>query len=539
MTVHSSIPFNIALLQLDESVTQRLRAVSSLDTFEGATKNFHPDGLYSTQTFGVVGSDARFTRYAYIDLKVEILHPVVFKALIQLKLLYKEIMAGREFAVWDAERMDFVKSDIVDGFTGYEFFITHWKKIEFEHRPSIKREQAVTLIEKYKDKAMMRRIAVLPAALRDLEIDENGRASSDDINSLYYKLVAISNTINAGTVKISPEAYNSQRLSLQNTFIEIYDYLSQIVEGKKNLMMGKWASRKVFNGTRNVITSMDTKVSHLEGPGNIGFNDTAIGLYQTLKGMLPISIFHLKTGFLTNVFTASGAPALLVNKDTLMSERVQPKSDVYDQWMTNEGLEKFITYFQENSIRHNPVKVGEHYLALLYRGPDNTFKLIHGLDELPPDRRAEDCRPVTMAEFLYITIYAVANTYPVLVTRYPVTGIGSIYASKVFLKSTIKSEVRKELGNDWRPIEGKVAYEFPTDSSFFNSLSPHSSRLKKLGGDFDGDTASASIAYTDEAIAEIERFLKSKACYVNTDGEFVNDINVDTISFVLKNLTGE
>ena len=27
--------------------------------------------------------------------------------------------------------------------------------------------------------------------------------------------------------------------------------------------------------------------------------------------------------------------------------------------------------------------------------------------------------------------------------------------------------------------------------------------------------------------------------YVNTDGEFVNDINVDTISFVLRNLTGE
>lgn len=533
------IPFNIDLLSLTEQDAQRFRAVKSLDTFEGATKNFHPDGLFSALTFGVAGSDARFKRYGYVDLKIEIIHPTIYKTLIGLKALYRDILSGREFAVWDPYLMDFVKSDLVDGKTGYQFFIENWHKIEFEERPSIKREQAIRLIQKYKDRSLVQRVLVIPAALRDLEIDDNGRESSDEINSLYYKLVAISNTINPSTVSVSPEAYNSQRMSLQNTFIEIYDYISKIVEGKKNLMMGKWASRKIFNGTRNVITSMSTGVAELDGPGNVGFNDTAIGLYQCLKAMLPVSLFHLKTGFLSEVFISAGAPALLVNPKTLQSERVQLRADEFNDWTTTEGLEKFITYFQEDSIRHDAVKVGEYYIGLLYRGPDGTFKLLHGIDELPAGRNAEDCRPITRAELLYASIYHVANNYPVFVTRFPVSGIGSIYPSKVFLRSTIRAEVRQELGNDWQPMgKDRIAFEFPTDASFVNALSPHSSRLKKLDADFDGDTASANIAYTDEAVTEVNTFFTKKACYVNTDGEFINDINVDTIAMVLRNMTG-
>lgn len=538
MTTRNPLPFNIDLLFLSESDTQRFRQVSSLDTFEGSSKNFHPNGLFSTQTFGVAGSDLRFTRYGYIDLKIDVIHPTLYQTLIGLKSLYKDILAGREFAVWDAERGDFVKSDLVDGQTGYQFFIEHWHKLEFEARPSIKREQAIRLIDKHKSSGLANKLVVIPAALRDMEIDENGRESSDEINALYWKAIAISNTINLATVKVSPEAYNSQRLSLQNVFVEIYTYLSKIIEGKKNLMMGKWASRKVFNGTRNVLTSMPTAVEELGSRGNISFNDTAIGLYQTLKCLLPVSLYRLKTGFLSEVFTTPGGAALLVNKKTLQSERVQLRAAQYDEWMTNEGLEKFITYFQEDSIRHSFITVDDYYLGLLYRGPDGTFKLIHGIDELPEGRSKEDCRPITRAELLFISIYAVANNYPLFVTRFPVTGIGSIYPSKIFLKSTVKTEVRQELGADWLPLEGHVAYQFPTNASFFNSMSPHSSRLKKLNADFDGDTGSGNGAYSDEAVAEIDEFFTKKACYVNTDGTFVNDLQVDTVALILRNMTG-
>ena len=478
------VPFNIFFLRLDENTVKYLKPVTSLDVFDGITKNLHPDGLYSPAIFGVVGSNNRYTKFSYIDVKLKIMHPVYYKAITAMKSLYEGIMSSKEFALWDEEKKDFVKSNALDGQTGYDFFIQHHDKIEHEQRPSIDRQENIALINKYKDYHLYDKIIVLPAAYRDIEVDDSGRESSDEINSLYYKMIAISNTINPHTVKISPEAYNTQRMSLQRAFNEIYEYLANLIRGKSNLFMGKWASRKIFNGTRNVITSMNITQTELGAPNAIDYNDTLVGLYQTLKGILPITLFRLKTGFLSEVFPSVNSPALLVNKTTLRSEKVVLKSAVYDKWMTNEGLESLISSYKEPSIRHDYVTVDNYYLGLIYRGPDNTFKLIHGIDELPDDRSPKDCRPLSLTELFYTAIYEVTDNYPALVTRYPVTGVGSIYPSMTKLKSTIEVEKRFKLGEDWRvDPQDKVAYEFPTQTELYSALSPSPYKLARLGAD--------------------------------------------------------
>jgi len=535
----SKIPFNISLLNLTPDKLNVMRPVLSLDVFDGITKNFAPDGLFSTLTFGTVGSDARFAKYGYIDIKIPVFHPTIYITLGKLKSLYPEIISGKEFAIWDSDIKNFVKSNALEGRTGFEFFVEYWDKIEFPARPSITREQNILMIQKFKKTALLDKVLVMPAAYRDLEVDDSGRESSDDINKLYYKLLAISNTINVSTVKISPEAYNGQRYSLQNTFVEIYEYILAIVEGKKNLLMGKWASRKVFNGTRNVITSMNTTSSHLNGPDNVSINSTDIGIYQCMKAMLPVARYNLKNGFISTVFTDVSAPALLTNIKTLQSERVQLKADIYNEWMTNEGLDNHINVYKEPSVRLEPIKVSGYYLGLVYKGPDDTFKFIHGIDDLPEGRKKEDCVPISLTTLFYYSLYPIANKYPAFVTRYPILGPGSIYPSHLHLKSTIKSVVRKELGDDWEPLgEDRVAHEFPTDSDFFNSMSPHSCRLQNLGADFDGDTSSLTVAYADESIKEINDFLNSKIAYIDTDGRFIANLRTDTVNYVLQNLTG-
>lgn len=59
-----------------------------------------------------------------------------------------------------------------------------------------------------------------------------------------------------------------------------------------------------------------------------------------------------------------------------------------------------------------------------------------------------------------------------------------------------------------------------------------------LKNTFDGDTTSANFVYTDEAISEVKVFFNAKKAYVGTDGQFINDTNVDTIAHVLNNITG-
>ena len=535
------IPFNIDILTLSDKQAQVMRPVTSLDTFVGATKNFNPDGLYSTEIFGQAGTPLRYQRFSYIDLKIPIFHPTLFKALGQIKALYLDILSRREFAIWDPEKQDLVKSDMVEGRTGFEFFCEYLHRIKFENNDSESRQMAVSLLEKYRDKMMITKLVILPAGYREFEIDEDGRESSNEINSFYYKLIAIANTVNQTAFKASPEAYNFQRMNLQNTVMELYDFISKIIEGKKNLFMGKMAGRKIFNGTRNVITSMTYTIGELGRPNNITMNDTMVGLYQFAKSVLPVTLFRLKTSWLEQVFSSAGAPALLCDKETLQSKPVQLKSETYSKWLSSEGLEKQITYYKDETTRHVPIDVDGHYLGLVYRGPDGTFAFIHGIDELPEGRSAKDCSPITMTELLYQCLYPIARNYKAFVTRYPITGIGSIYPSRSYLKTTIQYEIRKELDvNTWEPKGDEyVAGEFPVvGSTFYNSISPHPSKLKRLTADFDGDTSSFTSVYSDEALKECDSFFKKKLAYVGTDGKFINDHNTDTINYVTTFMTG-
>ena len=536
----TEIPFNITLSQLNNQLLAGLKPIKALAFFEGSgTSDFHPEGLFSTEIFGKLGDERRNYRYAFIDIKVEVIHPIIYKALGDLKRLYIEIINGTSYAVWNEEEKDFDRSDAVNGQTGMYFFLSHWKKLVFKETKSITREENAKLIYKFRDTALNRYIVVLPAGLRDLELNSHNRVSENEINTIYRRIISVANTITESSVKTSLEVLDTPRLYLQLAFNDLYTLLESQVRGKKKLMLGRWATRRIFNGTRNVITAMDTSVPYLGAKGNPGFNSTIIGLYQYLKATLPVSVYQIRR-FLDNMFGDVNQPARLVNKSTLQSEEVLLPSRYYNQWATNDGIERIITGFKEESIRNKPIEINGYYLALLYKGPDNTFKVIGSIDELPEGRSRKDVRPITLTEFLYLSVYLYAPKYPLLVTRYPVTGIGSIYPSRTHLKVTLKSEQRVPLDSEWKPLgEDSTAYEFPVlTSAFVNSLIPHSSRLGNLGADFDGDTSSANIAYSDEAIQECEDYFNNWRAYIGTSGELINSTSVSTVELVLHNMTG-
>src|SRR5579872_1383888 len=117
MVARSMVPFNIKILNLTPQRLVGLRPVKVLDIFDGATTNFHDDGLFSTLIFGKVGDPARSARFSFIDIKIPIFHPVIFSALIALKQLYGGIMAGTDYAVWSDELKDFERSDSINGKT--------------------------------------------------------------------------------------------------------------------------------------------------------------------------------------------------------------------------------------------------------------------------------------------------------------------------------------------------------------------------------------------------------------------------------------
>jgi hypothetical protein len=346
--------------------------------------------------------------------------------------------------------------------------------------------------------------------------------------------------VSEAAVKNNPDIINLSRFRLQTAFNDLYTLIESMIEGKKKLYMGGWASRGIFNGTRNVITAMDTSTAYLGKAGSVQFNNTVIGLYQLMKAMMPVSRFLVKSGFLSKVFTSPDAPVNLVNKKTLQMESVRLSPAYFDRWMTDEGIEKVITSFGEEGLRDKHLEIAGYYVGLIYKGPDGTFKIFQDIRDLPEHRSKDDVSPLTFCELLYLSGYLNWNRYPIFVTRYPIAGVGSIYPSKVYVKTTIKSEVRRELSDVWSEMsDAHTAYSFPRGGAYVNSLVPHSAKLERLVADFDGDTASGNVTYTDESIEEVDKLLSQRRAYVGSDGKFISSTAVSTVNLVLHNLTGD
>ena len=531
------LPLNIALLILNAEDTRGMRQTKVLDIFDGMSKNFHPDGLFSVEAYGKVGDERRNRLFSYIDLHVPVFHPLIFKNLLDLKSLYGEIMSGRAYAYFDEKTSDFVKSDAVDGKTGFDFFFQHFQKIKFEQRDSTRRTHLIKLVEKNKKNCAIERLVVMPAGLRDYTIDDNGKPSEDEINALYRKVLSVSAAVQGVNIKVNPEYIDAARFQLQLAVLEIYNYIVSLLEGKHKLVLGKWAARKVVNSTRNVITSYvpDEKVLH--GPRAVRANETVIGLHQYARMILPLAVKHIRDGYLSNVFTGPNTPAMMTDKKTLKKVPVQIDPSYYDEWMTYEGIEKTLARFGEEELRHEALEAGSYYFGLVYND-GKRFKIFQDIDELPDGFDKKFVKPLTFAELVYTSLYKDSREIPCFITRYPITGYGSIFPSYVYLKTTAKSAQVIEMNDAWEDTD-TVAFEYPlVGESFYNSMSPHPSHLARLGADFDGDMCSATAVLTKEAQDEVRALLNSAKYYISADGRMSFSASDDIVDLVLSCITG-
>ena len=531
------LPFNIDLLLPTKKDLTTLKQITALDIFDGQSRNFHSSGLFSVDIFGQVGTEIRNHTYAYIDLKLEILHPILHKAICDLKAFYGEILASRSYATYNATINDFELSDAVNGQTGYSFFIKHLPTLVFEPRPSQKREFNIKLMTKYIAQPCYSKLIVMPAGIRDYEIDDNGKPSEDDINKLYRQVFAVCNIIDEHMLRDNIAYFDISRYNLQLRINALYEYIKAILEGKNKLIQGKWAKRAIFNGTRNVITSHVPTIVGLKDPRIVSCNQTVIGLYQFINSIKPLAVNLIRNRFLNDIFIGPNSPAMLVNSKTLHKEAVNIDHSYYDDWMLFAGIEKQLDKYSQENIRHDPVMVGDYYIGLMYLGPDKTFRFMHDIDELPKDRSAKDVHPITTTELLYLSIYDIANNTPGLMTRYPISGLGGLQPTYAYLATTLKSEIRIELDEQWQ-LTDHIAIEYPViGSGFFGTLAPHISRLERYSADFDGDAVNYTSVLTDDAKTEIATLLHSRAYYVDTSGKMAFNSSNATLDLVVSCMT--
>lgn len=535
----SQNPLNTVFLSPSRERLSGLLPVLVTDIY-GSGGEFHPQGLYSTELFGALGSLTRMTKHSFIDIRTTVMHPKLFNELTRIKGLYKGIMSGSMYAVFDPDIQDFVKSDIIDGDTGYAFFMEHFTKIKFTYNDSIAREERIKLALEYKDKCMYRFIVVIPAGLRDISTNEENRVVEDSINALYRKLIRQANTVNFHTGEENNAVLNTVRWNLQHTFNDIYEYIESILSGKKGMLLSKWASRTIHSGTRNVITAMDVVPKIIGAPDAISINDTAVGLHQFMKAEPEISIYSIRNGPIKEQLSTLPATIGVVDPKTLQRKYIQASGQTLDKWGSEVGIEKLITGYAKIDARHKPIMIDGNYIGLIYRD-GKSFRTFWDITELPEGFDKKYVRPITWTEVFYLSVYERAKELTAKNTRYPISTTGSIYPSFIYLQTTVKTEPLQPLDEEWKPDpDKKVANVMPiTGAPFYDSMSIHAAHMPptELNADLDGDVMSFIAMATEESVQETANFLYSKEAYLSADGNLRYGVNNTLSEMVLHNLT--
>ena len=87
--------FDITVMDTTSDRFKYIKPVTSMDTFQGMSKDFHEDGLFSTSIFGKVGTPDRNTRMSFINVKIGVFDPKIYYLICSLKQLYKNIIFRR------------------------------------------------------------------------------------------------------------------------------------------------------------------------------------------------------------------------------------------------------------------------------------------------------------------------------------------------------------------------------------------------------------------------------------------------------------
>ena len=534
---------NIDLLKVEGSDLPKLGQIKDNQIFDN-TGNFHPEGLFSTTIFGAIGSEYRSRVFAYIDLKVEILHPLIYYTVINLKSFYKQIAEGKVTAIFDSKTKEFIKSNEEGSDTGYNFFFKHIHELKFEKNESEKRSFLIDLFNKSikEDTYRIRYLLIMPAGLRDYSVDANGKPQEDEINPYYRKILTQTNIIETSAATKVPEVYDNVAIGIQNTTLELFEYIKSLLEGKNKLILGKWLSRKIFNSTRNVLSSNVDKSENINDSNRLKYNDCLVGLHQFARATVPKSTYEIRNSYIKDIFIDNSNIAYLTNVKTLKKEEVlntHIQKD-YDMWTSSDGLDKVVAMLGNLNNRNEPILLNKdkHYMGLLYRD-DKYFKFFQDIDELPETYSKDKVYPISLAEFIYISIYKLNGKISGFITRYPITGFGSIYPCYVKFMTTMSYDRLEELDSQWLP-SGNVANCVPKkESEYFNTCAVNPSHIGALGADFDGDIVSLTMVLSDEAKEEITNYLGKKEYYFTDDGKFTFSVDTAILTAVLSFMTSD
>jgi len=528
----------LSLLILTKETLDNLPIISSRDIYEQNSTIFKSDGLFSTSVFGEAGSVSRMESYGRINLGLTILHPRIYREICGVSSLYKGILTGTKYAIFDEKEKDFIESTIEDGHTGYNYFMKFYKDIDYTKKERVaSRQVAIDFLNMYDKKSILiNDYIVIPAGLRDYTVKENGKIFEDEINGFYRKLITISYTAKMFQEdNLDNEVVNIVKVRLQQAVNNVYEYIENILDGKGGYLQNKETKRTISYGTRNVIGSTPEMVLDYTDKTRPDAFTSIAGIYQTAKGLFPLTLYTLRSKYLHDVFDEESTKARLINPNTFKREVVNINEKSRSDWVTDDGIEKNINKFKQKVNLLSKIVISGYYLFLVYK-KDDVVIVLKDIDELDDGLDKKMVTPITYIELFYLLLEPLMKEQYAYIVRYPIADKNSIIPTKVYLKSSIttnKVSVKILDSQEFRTVnEYPVSGETP-----YNNLNIPALYLDALGADFDGDKTSLNFLFNPISIEETKQQLRDITFLVGTDGNLTFSTGSIVNSALMKLMT--
>lgn len=445
------------------------------------------DGLLSYTLFGTNPKD-RANIYGYIDLHGTYIHPLVYKIWCRLDRKISNIIWTDDTYIVNS------KGEIVEdpnGESGIEFLKNNIDRIKFKSTGSNKRDVNIAFIKKNRDKMFITKCIVSPPYIRDILVS-NGKTEVGELNKIYQTILTSANAMKTlGSYGMSID--NVLRGRIQEGLLTLYNWTTNEpnLGKKKGTIRRSVLSKTTDYASRLIMSAPDLNV---ESPKELttDMDHASIPLPSLCGNIKPFLLHYLRNTF-NNLFSGTGT-LVTMGDDNKIGNRISIED--FEEQFNDERYEKEIESFIHGySNRFAPINYK-------YNGKTYTFKV----------NRADELRPMTWCELFYMGVYELVEGKHALITRFPVDSYYSQFPVKVRVISTIEYE-EVTIGNITYPNYPKIrAKDVGSDTSnkFRDTINIFNPYLKAIIGDYDGDQVKVAVAFSDEANAELDKYMGSK-----------------------------
>jgi len=478
-----------------------------------------PNGVFSIEIFGST-KEERTNNCAYIDLGGKFFHPYAYEILVKLDAKIDKCAKGE--GSWEIKDGKLVakESDPDDFFdsadTGLIWLIENFHKLQFERNTSRIRDERLDFIESIiKDGSIfITKYIVIPVIYRDIE-HSSSRTQINEINDFYDKLISYANS---NGDELIGSVGNVTQYRIQSTLVQIRKYGQSLISMKNGFFHKAILGKNPDYGSRSVISV--PLMSGLKNPSeiNIDMQHTGIPIAQCCSLGFPFVLKWISDFVAENFEYKYGNkyPTLMPDGTRKFVELDNPREYFNQEFITK----KISLYTKTFSSRFEPVELPLKSGGMLR---------VHAADFLKDDKMNKSAigdRYFTWTDLLYLASAIALKDKYVYICRYPITDYLSMFPSKIFVLSTLKTmrvEYDKMIFKNYPMIDLKTSPD-NMNTIFNDTVNMSNLYLDTMGADYDGDTVALKMVFSDEANIEAERLSNGIANYFRINGNMVRFI---------------